>query len=650
VLDLVEHLATSAGKAPILLVCLTREELDEERPDFPKGAARLALEPLSDTETDELADHLLPQFGLDDETRDRLVAAAEGNPLFLEQLVAHVAETGLLEPPPTLRALLAARLDRLGPGERGVLERAAVVGREFAPSDVAELVDAAAVPTVRAHLDVLVRRGFLRPGRDTRFRFRHGLLHDSVYRAAPKALRAELHERFADVLERAQADDEDVGYHLERAYLLRAELGPPDRHARRLAEDAGRRLGAAGIRSWKHGEAGGASRLLERATALLPKEDEERRELLCELGIAFHTAGDPRRADDVLLEAEETAARAGDRRIELRAQIELAALRLLGDPHGSAGPLLELAEAAVPVFESLGDDRALGRTWMLSGWVHGGIYCRNAIWERSAEHALLHYRRAGSPPATCIGHIAAALYFGPTPASAAVARCSKLLEDEVDDLAREASVAAYLGGLHAMAARFDVAWSLLDRARGIYLDLGRPGAVARTCAQIEAATARLAGEPERAIAILDESCGVHRSMENWSHLGTQAAELADALAVVGRDGEAEEWLYLAESHSPPDDVSAQLSWRPVRARLLARAGEVDRAEAVAREAVAIAEATDALNQRASALLALAECLVATGERAEASEAVDRALRLYDLKENAAAAARLRSETAATASS
>src|SRR5207249_4122616 len=128
--------------------------------------------------------------------------------------------------------------------------------------------------------------------------------------------------RFADVLERAQADDEDIGYHLERAYLLRTELGPPDRHARRLAEDAGRRLGAAGSRAWKQGEAGGASRLLVRAAALLPFEDEQRRELLCELGIALNTAGEPGRADQVLLEAEETAARAGDRRIELRAQIE----------------------------------------------------------------------------------------------------------------------------------------------------------------------------------------------------------------------------------------------------------------------------------------------------------------------------------------
>ncbi|MGZ4354361.1 MAG: BTAD domain-containing putative transcriptional regulator, partial [Gaiellaceae bacterium] len=175
-LDLVEYLAASARDAPILLVCIAREELAEERPAILGLGARLALEPLSDDETNTLADQLLPEAALDAETHDRLVAAAEGNPLFLEQLVAHIAETGLLEPPPTLRALLAARLDRLGPGERGVLERAAVVGRDFSVVDVTELLDAAAAPTAAAHLDVLARRGFIRHVGGTAFRFRHWLI------------------------------------------------------------------------------------------------------------------------------------------------------------------------------------------------------------------------------------------------------------------------------------------------------------------------------------------------------------------------------------------------------------------------------------------------------------------------------------------
>jgi class 3 adenylate cyclase len=375
-LDLVEYLATSSRDAPILLVCIAREELAEDRPTIPGIGAALVLEPLSDAETNALADQLLPEAALAAETHDRLVAAAEGNPLFLEQPVAHIADTGLLEPPETLRALLAARVYRLGPGERGVLERAAVVGRDFAVGDVTELLDAAAAPTATAHLDVLARRGFIRHVGGTAFRFRHWLIHDAAYRAAPKELRAALHERFADVLAQRGADDELVGYHLERAYLLSTELAPANRHAQRLAEDGGRRLGAAGIRAWKRSEARGASRLLSRAVALLPVDDEERRDLLCELGIALAAAGEIQHAGETLQTALEVARRTDDRRIELRAEIELSGCHLLDDPQAASERLLALAPTALPIFDVLQDNRSLGRTLMLTGWVHGGMNCQ----------------------------------------------------------------------------------------------------------------------------------------------------------------------------------------------------------------------------------------------------------------------------------
>src|SRR5262249_19921027 len=150
-LDLVERLV-EPDEVPLLVVCLTREELLEERPDFLAGR-RIALDALAQDETERLVDQLVGS-PLAADVRAEVVATAEGNPLFLEQLLDTVADRGgAVAVPPTLRALLAARLDRLGPGERAVLERAAVVGRDFTSRDVGSLLDGAAAVTARRHLE-----------------------------------------------------------------------------------------------------------------------------------------------------------------------------------------------------------------------------------------------------------------------------------------------------------------------------------------------------------------------------------------------------------------------------------------------------------------------------------------------------------------
>ena len=172
---------------------------------------------------------------LESDQRARISETAEGNPFFVEQLLALALEGGLAEQtlPETVQALLAARLDRLGPGERAVLERGSIVLRGFTHDDVTALLEPDAAPTVATHLETLVARGFLRPAEENAFRFRHVIVQEAVYRSAPKRLRAELHERFADRLDQTAADlaelDEFVGYHLERAYRLRSELGESDR-------------------------------------------------------------------------------------------------------------------------------------------------------------------------------------------------------------------------------------------------------------------------------------------------------------------------------------------------------------------------------------------------------------------------------------
>src|SRR5689334_2202303 len=143
-LDLVEHIADLSRDAPILLLCIGRPELLERRPSWGGGkwnATTVLLEPLDAAETERLIAEL---GGVDEDLRERILQAAEGNPLFLEEMLALVRDSGSgdVEVPPTIQALLAARLDQLDPAERSVLERGAIEGRTFHRGAVAALAEA----------------------------------------------------------------------------------------------------------------------------------------------------------------------------------------------------------------------------------------------------------------------------------------------------------------------------------------------------------------------------------------------------------------------------------------------------------------------------------------------------------------------------
>jgi len=132
-LDLVEHISDLSRDAPLLLLCMARPELLDRRPGWGGGkmnATTVLLEPLDAAETDSL---LAALGGVDDTLRDRIRVASEGNPLFVEEMLALVRNSGgaEVEVPPTIQALLAARLDQLEPAERDVLERGSVEGRVF---------------------------------------------------------------------------------------------------------------------------------------------------------------------------------------------------------------------------------------------------------------------------------------------------------------------------------------------------------------------------------------------------------------------------------------------------------------------------------------------------------------------------------------
>jgi len=646
-LELVEHLADK-GTGPIAVVCLAREELLEDRPAFLEGRAnadRVLLDALSADETDALLEGLGGTI-LESDQRARIVETAEGNPLFLEQLLALALEGGLAERalPETIQALLAARLDRLGPGERAVLERGAVVGKEFTAEDVVALLDPNAAPTADAHLQTLAGRGFVRPRGDGQFGFRHVLVQESVYRAAPKRLRAELHERYADRLDTTSPDlpelDEFVGYHLERAYRLRTELGESDRRAEGLAEDAGRRLGAAGVRALKRGDMPATLSLLGHAIPLVPPRDEAHHELLCELGIAQYSAGDTDVSTATFFEAIAGAEAAGQRRVELRARIEAAYVRLLTEPEGATRDLLSVAEGAVPVFESLDDNRSLARAWLLIGYVRGGIHGNHAAWKEAEERALVYYRRTAFPPGTCLGQIAAAIYWGPTSVSPGIDRCMELLDDETMGHAGRATVIPYLGGLHAQVGRFSQARALIAEAERTYEELGSATAVIH-CGTVRADVELLAADLAAAERTLREQCEHLERIHDRAHLAVRAAKLAETMYRQGCLEEAEYWTVVSRGNAASDDQSVQLILRPVEAKLLARRGAISEARVLAEETVRLADNTDGLNQIAATRLALGEVLRVAELSSEAEQAIGEAIELFERKGNSVGASQAR---------
>jgi DNA-binding SARP family transcriptional activator len=640
-LDLVEYLGHWA-EGPILVVCLARSELLESRHGWGGPTSTgfvVELEPLGSEEVGRLLDEVAGGAVVP-EVRERIVGHAGGNPLFAEQLLALAVEAPdvpLDQAPPTVEALIAARLDRLDPGELAVLRCASVIGRLFT---VEELQDLGGFGD--ADLAAVGRKGFVHPlDFDPGYRFHHVLVRDVVYRGIPKARRAELHEQVADNLERRDGPDELVGYHLEQAYRCRVELARIDDRARRLATAAGERLGRAGIKAWKRADVPAAVNLLGRAVDLLPRDMSRRRELACELALATQMSGQSERAKQILSAAIDNSLEQKDRRLELRARIELGYIQALGDAT-AVTDLLELASSAIPTFETFSDDRSLGRAWLSVGLVKGNFQCEWQALEDAARRATQHYRRNGWSPSTCLNALGAALYYGPRFVEEAIVECEDVLMASAGDRASEANIFVWLGGLRGMLGRFEEGRANVARAKAVYEELGQALAAGETCGFVLGGISLLAEELERAEQALLESCETCMRLNQFAPLASRAAELADVLYRLARYDDAQEWLQISRRHASDEDLDAQSSWRSTQAKLLAQRGEGDRALVTARAAVDIADRTDALNHQAQARMDLAEVLRSCGGEREALQAVGGAVNLYELKGNRIAASRARS--------
>jgi len=656
---LVDHLASLSAGAPILLVVLARPELLETHAELAAGpnARTLALEPLDAGDSAHLVSNLLGRAALADDARTHIVAAAEGNPLFLEQIVSTLIDEGALRRsgrrwiaaddivrrplPPTIQALLAARLDRLAPEERRTLQIAAILGPQAWTGAVAALA-ALDEPAAAELLERLVRKDLLRPAPsampgDDAFAFRHGLVREAAYASVPKAVRAALHERAAEWL---PADaDEQVGLHLERAHGYRIELGERGEDVDDLAARAAERLYLAGEDAFAREATAAAVSLFERAAALRPAGSLERGETLVLLAEALIVRGDFAAARAAVDESIAGARAHGEELLELRARAAGVRVSIRQEP--SLEDVAREADALVAGFERYGDERGLARAHALVGavvkWLGGDAGGAAASARRSIEHA----RRAGDLETEARGWrtLLGAALFGPTPVDEGIALCAETVE-RFGDRRPLTTATAYRAwaGLAAMAGRFDDAATFVERDRALLAELGL-GPLRIHTAQVEAWVGFRAGDPVAAEAAARDGLAFAEEFNDQLVIAEFAALVARALELQGSDEEALRLTELAERSSQRGDVAVDVQWRIARAPALARSGEPEAAVELAREAVSAAAATDFLPLRADALACLASLLLAD-DPAAAAEVAREAQALYAAKGDLAGARRL----------
>ena len=656
-LDLIEHLGGASRGVPILVVCMARAELVEQRPGWGGGrldATNLVVGTLGREESSRLVDNLLGSVEIDEEARERILEAGEGHPLFLEELVAMLVEDELLRwqdgrwvassdlgevpIPPTIQALIGARLDRLGAEQRVVLEHASVVGQEFTERNLAIFDPDPA--RLRAVLDTLESKDLISVRRESptsgrTFRFRHHLIRDVAYRAMTKAARADAHEAFGDYLETAAGAriselEEIVGYHFEAAHRYRTELGVPDSGGASLADRSASRLRSAGLRALARNDNPAAVSLLGRALALVREDDPIRCELAWQLGSALLETGELDEAEAVLEEGLRDARRLEHERAEWRIRLEQTDIRFWRTPDATNTQETErVAVEAAEALRRLGDVAGVARAQRLLGDAFG----RRGRAAEAVEAYDMGQRlaREAGDEREAAQRSNLGIAHGPVP----VDRCIEIAERNLSTARRpDPAALAGLGFLLAMSGRFDESRRALENAVARAAELGVEWKLVSIHMHFGAAML-IADDPERAEEVLRPAVETLQRMGEQSMFSTAVALLAEAQYRQGKLDTAMDATIASEMATADDDVASQMAWRGVRAKVLAARGESEEAERLARQGVDFADRSDLLNMVGDAHFDLGIVLQAAGKPGEAGAELQAATDLYRRKGNIA---------------
>jgi class 3 adenylate cyclase len=669
-LDAIEYLADEARDVPILLVCMAREELLEHRRTWAGGklnAHSISLPPLNDAEQDELISFLVRYRQLDQQARGVIARLAQGFPLYALEYVAlledklrptagqRVDVTDLAEnlpAPATITALLAARLDHLPAEERRVIERAAVVGEQFMTAGVVALSPEAEPPAIETILETLLRQELIRPDRSPMsllpvteggdsYRFRHVLIQETAYNRIAKEVRAELHERYATWLEqtagpdRLSQFDELIGSHLGEAYRFRVELGFLTGGDRLLAQRAGERLAAAGHRAAARGNIELTQRLLSRAVELLPEGNPVWLEASLDRADALREAGQLEQATQVYRKVVEQATAADDQGVAMHARLGRLDVLAFSQPERMLLDGDRLVSQAIVLFVERGDDLGLAKAQRLKAYMDLAMG-RAVAAERAAREAIELARSQGYEhlEAKVRRLLGIVLFWGPTPLDEVVAYASEAL-----DWARvrgfpglEAGALGLLARAAAMQGDFEHARQLNDHSHTLSSMVGERLTAAADSVS-DGFVELLADDPATAEARLRVGYEALKGM------------VARALLLQGRDDEAEQLTRVCRAITAETQVDAQIRWRQLQAVILARRGDLERAEQLALEAVRRADDSEQPDTRAETRMDLAEVLRKAGHTEEAAKQVRGALKLYEAKGNQVAARKARNRLA-----
>jgi class 3 adenylate cyclase/tetratricopeptide (TPR) repeat protein len=645
-LDFIDYLSSRA-QGSMLLLCLARDELLERRPEWAgDDADTLTVGALPEDDAEALVNGLLADVSVSDAVRDQILARAQGNPLFIEQMLALLREEGeaaRLTVPPTIQALLAARLDRLSATEQAVVGAASVVGKEFWRAAVVALSRKHDPSRIDIALSELERKQLIAPEVSTftaepGFSFRHILIRDAAYESIMKSTRADLHERFGRWLEdgfphRLIELEAILGFHFEQAYNYRVELSPGDERHRDLATRAATRLGSAGRRAARAREDATAANLLGRASRLFGQETRERLELLPLVAQALEGTANHARAGELYEEALEVAAASGDRNVEGRARLGRAHVWFVANPEISTDDIVAETERAIDLLQESGDERALAEAWRLVGEARA-YQGRAAEGQQALERALTHVTPETAPRSWNALLFATGMcrLDGPSPLDQAVAYAQERLEfARARELrALEADMLHVLGVAEGRRARFGPGREAIASSTAISEELGLAYMAQwskRSLGQLELA----AGDPAAAERALRGSQAVLIEMGLNSSLGETVVPLAAALHAQGRYAEATDTLQSVKEEWASGDASVDAPRLAVRAKLLAADGLDIQAERSIERALRLVDRTDWACLQADTMLAHAEVLGSADRLAAAEPSLRRALQIAEAK-------------------